>query len=277
MQFSKMHGLSNDFIIINAINQKVILSSDLIRNLSNRHLGIGFDQLLLVEPAFKPKTDFHYRIFNADGSEASQCGNGARCFAKFVLLKNLIKKNRFIISTKNRNLELHVISKDLIKVNMGEPHFQPDKIPFYSKKISNFYIKKITNKKIKFSVVSVGNPHCVIFIKDINNISIKDIGIDLNKKYYFPEGINVSFVEKINEKKIRLRVYERGIGETNACGSAACAAVAVGIKNNLLSNKEKIVVELLGGILYISWKGKKGSPIFMIGPATHVYDGNIKI
>ncbi|MBK4765390.1 MAG: diaminopimelate epimerase [Pantoea sp. Brub] len=274
MKFSKMHGLGNDFMIVNCITQKNLFSSELIRKISNRHLGVGFDQLLIVESAHNAKFDFHYRIFNADGNEVEQCGNGARCFALFLKLKKLINKKTILVSTKTSNIILKFVKNKLICVNMGEPNFDPNQIPFIINKSKDIYFIKCNKKTLAFSIVSMGNPHCVIQIDDITKAEIKTIGPIIEHHKYFPKSVNVSFMEIINDKHIRLRVHERGVGETKSCGTAACAAVACGIKQGLLSSKVR--VDLIGGTLHILWKGNK-QPLYMIGSATHVYDGYIYI
>ncbi|WP_204162626.1 diaminopimelate epimerase [Pantoea sp. Aalb] len=272
MQFSKMHGLGNDFMVVDTITQKVFFSLELIRYLSNRNLGVGFDQLLLVEPPYDPDVDFHYRIFNANGSEVAQCGNGARCFALFVFLKKLINKNNIIVSTQTSRMVLSIINKELVCVNMGEPNFEPKYIPFYTNKVKDFYLIRVAEKIVKLSVVSLGNPHCVIPVENINKAPVKILGALLEKHELFPEHVNVNFMEIISPEYIKLRVYERGIGETKACGSGACAAVACGINQGMLA--KKVRVDLLGGSLSIAWNGK-GNHLFMTGPATHVFDGFI--
>lgn len=271
--FSKMHGLGNDFMLIDNIRQKTVdITPELIRYLSDRNLGIGFDQLLLVNKSDHPNVDFHYRIFNADGSEVAQCGNGARCFAYFVYLKGLTNKKKFSISTSKKHMVLEIISKDKIRVNMGEPIFDPILIPCKFKQKKSFYSIKILNKNLKFGIVSMGNPHCVTIVKDLYNYKIKLIGSLVSHHILFPKKINVGFMEIIKHNHINLRVYERGAGETKACGSGACAAVAIGINNKLFSKTVKVC--LSGGDLYIDWKGL-GNDMYMTGPATHVYDGHI--
>jgi diaminopimelate epimerase len=271
--FSKMHGLGNDFMLIDNIRQKTVnITPKLIRYLSDRNLGIGFDQLLLVNKSDNPDVDFHYRIFNANGSEVAQCGNGARCFAYFVYLKGLTDKKNISISTNTKRMVLEIISNDKIKVNMGEPIFDPILIPCRFKEKRSFYSIKILNKYLKFGIVSMGNPHCVTIVKDLYNYGIELIGSLVSHHTLFPTEINVGFMEIIQHDYIRLRVYERGVGETRACGSGACAAVAIGIYNKLLSKTVKVC--LSGGDLYIDWEGL-GNDMYMTGPATHVYDGHI--
>jgi len=274
MQFSKMHGLGNDFMVVDAVTQNVFFSPELIRRLSDRHLGIGFDQLLIVEPPYDPELDFHYRIFNADGSEVAQCGNGARCFARFVRLKGLTNKKDIRVSTHTGRMVLTVNSDETVRVNMGEPDFEPANIPFRANKAENLYLLRLTEQTVMFGAVSMGNPHCVIQVENIRTAAVEVIGPQMESHERFPERVNVGFMEVVSRSHIRLRVYERGAGETQACGSGACAAVASGILQGLLA--ENVRVDLPGGSLQISWDGP-GTPLFMTGPATHVYDGFIHL
>ncbi|WP_457913643.1 diaminopimelate epimerase [Candidatus Gillettellia adelgis] len=274
MQFSKMHGLGNDFMLVDAVTQHVHFSPQLIRKLSDRHRGIGFDQLLVIEPPSDPKVDFHYRIFNADGSEVTQCGNGARCFARFVYLKGLTNKREIRISTQNKCMVLNLNSNDQVSVNMGEPNFDPQAVPFRATQAKKIYIIRAREHAVLCSVVSMGNPHCIVQVDDIHTPKVLLLGPLLEKHERFPEKANVGFVQVVSHEHIKLRVYERGRGETKSCGSGACAAVAVGIHQKLLS--ESVRVELPGGSLHIHWKGP-GNSLFMKGPATHIYDGFIQL
>ncbi|WP_348666140.1 diaminopimelate epimerase [Arsenophonus symbiont of Ornithomya chloropus] len=274
MQFSKMHSLGNDFMVVDAVTQDVFFSSELICYLSDRHKGIGFDQLLLVEAPYDPDLDFHYRIFNADGSEVFQCGNGARCFAHFVRLKKMIHKRIIKVSTESGKMTLFLLENQDVCVKMGVPQFEPSKVPFKAFKVKKKYKIKIKKKRIFCGVVSIGNPHCVLQVKNIDTTEVSSLGSMLEKHERFPEQANVGFMQIINDKNIRLRVYERGVGETKACGSGACAAVAIGIQQGLL--RKNVTVDLPGGILKILWNGL-GHPLFMSGPATHVYDGIINL
>ncbi|ADP11082.1 diaminopimelate epimerase [Erwinia sp. Ejp617] len=274
MQFSKMHGLGNDFMVVDAVTQNVYFSPELIRRLADRHLGIGFDQLLIVEPPYDPDLDFHYRIFNADGSEVAQCGNGARCFARFVRLKGLTNKSEIRVSTQSGRMILSVTQDERVCVNMGEPNFEPQQIPFRANKAENIYLMRAVEQTVMCGVVSMGNPHCVLQVDNVKTAAVETLGPVLESHERFPERVNVGFMEVVHREHIRLRVYERGAGETQACGSGACAAVAVGIQQALLA--EKVRVDLPGGSLNIAWKGP-GHPLFMTGPATHVYDGFIHL
>lgn len=274
MNFSKMHGLGNDFVVIDNITQNVHLSPETIKRLSNRYTGIGFDQLLLVEPPYSPDTDFHYRIFNADGSEVEQCGNGARCFARFVRLKGLTKKRILKVSTQKGIIVLTVNADETVRVNMGIPSFEPNQIPFKAVKAEKTYIMRVKEQTILCGVASMGNPHCVIQVDDVKTAQVMTLGPILESHERFPEKANIGFMQLIDRNNIHLRVFERGVGETMACGTGACAAVAVGINQGILD--ECVKVNLPGGVLLIEWKGE-GSDLFMTGSATHVFDGFISL
>ncbi|APU75071.1 diaminopimelate epimerase [Vibrio parahaemolyticus] len=270
--FSKMHGLGNDFMVVDCITQNVFFSQDLIRRLADRHTGVGFDQLLVVEAPYDPETDFHYRIFNADGSEVEQCGNGARCFARFVRLKGLTNKYSISVSTKKGKMILDVEDDGEVTVNMGVPEFEPNKIPFKAKQKEKTYIMRAGDKTLFCGAVSMGNPHVVTVVDDVDTADVDTLGPLLESHERFPERVNAGFMQVVSRDHIRLRVYERGAGETQACGSGACGAVAVGILQGLLD--ESVKVSLPGGELHISWQGP-GKPLFMSGPATHVFDGQL--
>ena len=270
--FSKMHGLGNDFMVVDCITQNIFFSPDLIRRLADRHTGVGFDQLLVVEAPYDPETDFHYRIFNADGSEVEQCGNGARCFARFVRMKGLTNKYSINVSTKKGKMVLKIEENDQITVNMGVPEFEPSKIPFKAKQPEKTYILRTDEHTLFCGAVSMGNPHVVTVVDDVDTADVDTIGPLLESHERFPERVNAGFMQVVTRDEVRLRVYERGAGETQACGSGACGAVAVGINQGLLSNDVK--VSLPGGDLQISWQGP-GKPLFMTGPATHVFDGQL--
>ncbi|WP_395480217.1 diaminopimelate epimerase [Candidatus Curculioniphilus buchneri] len=274
MRFSKMHGLGNDFMVVDAITQNLCFSSEIIRRLSDRHYGVGFDQLLLVEPPYDPDLDFHYRIFNADGNEVAQCGNGARCFAHFVRMKKLINKLEIHVSTQSGRMVLTITEDNLICVNMGEPNFNPQQIPFCTERAEKIYIFRAAEQTILCGVVSIGNPHCVIVVDNVETAQVSTLGPVLENHERFAEWVNVGFMQVINRGHIRLRVYERGAGETQACGSGACAAAAVGITQGHLA--EQVRVDLPGGQLAINWRGP-GHPLFMTGPAAHIYDGFIHL
>ena len=274
VQFSKMHGLGNDFVVIDNVTQNVFFSKEKIAQLADRNFGIGFDQLLVVEPPYDPEQDFHYRIFNSDGSEVSQCGNGARCFARFVKMKGLTNRNKIVVSTKAGRIVLYHERDGQITVNMGEPIFEPAKIPLKANKQENIYIIRENDHTFFCGAVSMGNPHCVLLVDDVETADVEGIGKTLVAHERFPEGANIGFMQILNSGHIKLRVYERGVGETLACGSGACAAVAVGQMQKKL-NKE-VTVDLPGGTLKIRWQGP-GSILKMTGTAEHVFDGNITL
>jgi diaminopimelate epimerase len=270
--FSKMHGLGNDFMVVDCITQNIFFSPDLIRRLADRHTGVGFDQLLVVEAPYDPETDFHYRIFNADGSEVEQCGNGARCFARFVRMKGLTNRYSIRVSTKKGKMVLKVEDNDLVTVNMGEPIFEPAKIPFKAKQTEKTYILRTADQTLFCGAVSMGNPHVVTTVDNIDTTDVDTLGPLLESHERFPERVNAGFMQIVNRNEVRLRVYERGAGETQACGSGACGAVAVGIVQGNLD--EKVTVHLPGGDLIIQWQGP-GQPLFMTGPVAHVFDGQL--
>lgn len=272
--FTKMHGLGNDFVVIDAINQRIELMPEQIRRLSDRHFGIGFDQLLLVEKPVSGNADFKYRIFNADGGEVSQCGNGARCFARFVRDKRLSEKNEICVDTDSGQLLLSFSGDDLITVNMGIPRHAPAEIPLLAEQESISYKVTINNKEQAFGAVSLGNPHAVIQVRDVIAAPVAEIGSILESHAVFPERANIGFMQVFDRGHIKLRVYERGAAETLACGSGACAAAVIGIEQKLLDHE--VWVELPGGKLKISWGGR-GKPVFMTGPADSVFEGVIPL
>ena len=275
INFTKMHGLGNDFVVIDAINQRISLTSEQIRFMADRHYGIGFDQLLLVEKPASDNADFKYRIFNADGGEISQCGNGARCFARFVRDKKLSDKEEICVDTGSGQLLLRFDESGLITVNMGIPKHKPAEIPLLAEQAPNhLYTVSVDGIETTFGSVSMGNPHAVIQVNDVKTAPVADLGRALESHPAFPERANIGFMQVINRNHIKLRVYERGTSETLACGSGACAAAVIGIGQNLLD--DKVCVELPGGKLKISWSGH-GEPVFMTGPALSVFDGTINL
>ncbi|MFT6920074.1 MAG: diaminopimelate epimerase [Cognaticolwellia sp.] len=274
INFSKMHGLGNDFIVIDNVTQNVFLSNDQIKQLADRNFGIGFDQVLIVEPPYDPDLDFHYRIFNADGSEVGQCGNGARCFAKFVRLKGLTNKHKIKVSTQSGKMTLFIERDGNVSVNMPVPQFEPAKIPFTAQKAEGTYILRSDDETVLCGVVSMGNPHCVLTVDNVKEAPVDQLGKALSLHERFPQQANISFMEVVSAEYIKLRVYERGAAETLACGSGACAAVAVGQMQKKLNRQ--VLVDLPGGQLKIFWKGP-GNSVKMTGPAVHVFDGQINL
>ena len=270
IHFTKMHGLGNDFVVIDAINQTVNLSTEQICQLADRHFGIGFDQLLLVEKAISDNADFKYRIFNADGSEVAQCGNGARCFARFVHNKKLTDKNEICVDTNAGQLLLCLTEDGLVTVNMGLPRFHPTAIPLAIEEEALIYKVQINGQEYAFAAVSMGNPHAVLRVDDVAVAPVAELGKALESHALFPERANIGFMQIMNRQQIKLRVYERGAAETLACGSGACAAVVCGIAQNLLDNN--VEVELPGGKLGIKWLGR-GTPVWMTGSASTVFEG----
>jgi len=273
LHFSKMHGLGNDFMIVDLISQNAYLMQKKISTLSDRRYGIGFDQLLLVKPPNDPEMDFYYQIFNADGSEALQCGNGARCFFMFVKEKKLTYKNKIQVQTKNGHIEMCMAPNNNVTVNMGRPAFEPYKVPFLCTQQQTIYSLTIDNQTFQANILSMGNPHVIIHVDNIKNAPVDHIGSELQTHKKFPDGCNVSFAQIINRNEIRLRVYERGVGETPACGSGACAAVVAGIINGELNRL--VTTRLTSGFLEISWP--EDGDLLMTGPATWVYDGFLQI
>lgn len=273
--FTKMHGLGNDFVILDLISNPIQLNQDQIRRLADRHRGIGFDQLLMIEPPQRPDADFTYRIFNADGSEVEHCGNGARCFARYVLNRGLIARTPVRVQTKNRLLELITLADGQISVDMGPPDFDPKALPFTSPAQPS-YTLMLTGTSlagpatVTFQAVSMGNPHIVLLVDDCETAPVATQGPALCCHAAFPQGVNVGFMQVINRQTIRLRVFERGAGETEACGTGACAAVVCGIQQGLLDSKVRAVLN--GGELIVEWTGN-GQPVIMTGPATSVYEG----
>lgn len=269
-----MHGLGNDFVVIDAINQTIKLNSEQIRFMADRHFGIGFDQLLLVESPIRSNADFKYRIFNADGSEVAQCGNGARCFARFVRERGLTDKDQVIVDTDAGQLGLEIDADGLVKVDMGVPRHEPAQIPLGMEQEAPLYNIDLDGLAIAFSAVSMGNPHAVIRVANIDTAPLETVGAQLECHSLFPERANIGFMQVVARDKIKLRVYERGAAETLACGSGACAAVVAGIELGLLDHA--VQVSLPGGDLKIEWLGR-GHSVLMTGPAVSVYEGQIQL
>lgn len=269
-----MHGLGNDFVVIDAINQDVSLGADTVRHLSDRRFGVGCDQVLLVEPPPRDGVDFRYRIFNSDGTEVEQCGNGARCFARFVRDNHLTDKSRICVETRAGLMTLNVQADGQVSVDMGRPRFEPAEIPFDAPQAEKRYTLDLGGEEVEFGAVSIGNPHAVIQVDDVAVAPVTTLGPRIQADRHFPRGVNVGFMQVIDAGRIRLRVYERGAGETLACGSGACAAAVVGRHQGLLA--ENVVVDLQGGQLHIAWRGND-EPVVMTGPATRVFEGRIEL
>ncbi len=273
INFSKMHGLGNDFVVIDAINPSVELTAEQIRDMADRHYGVGFDQLLMVQAA-KGTADFRYVIYNADGSEVSQCGNGARCFALFVKQKGLTDKATIRVETGAGELILDVNEQNEVTVDMGEPQCVPAEIPLAVEQQQSTYQVEAAGDNVEFSAVSMGNPHAVIQVADIQTAPVELVGKAMESHEVFPERANIGFSQITSPSSLALRVYERGAAETLACGSGACAAVVAGIQQGEL--KTPVTVTLPGGDLTIDWQGA-GHSVIMTGPATFVFDGMIEL
>lgn len=274
IKFTKMHGLGNDFVVIDAISQAIALNPEQIRFIANRHFGVGCDQLLLVEKPVSDNADFKYRIFNADGSEVAQCGNGARCFARFVRDKNLSSKDEIRVDTDAGQLVLSLNADGLVTVNMGIPRHFPAQIPLQAEVEAQRYHLSIDNRDVSFGAVSMGNPHAVLTVEEVKTAPVNELGAILESHPVFPQRANIGFMQVLDRHTINLRVFERGAGETQACGSGACAAVVVGIEQGLLD--QNVTVNLPGGYLNIHWRGR-GEPVFMTGPAVCVFEGLIDL
>jgi len=269
-----MHGIGNDFIVIDAISQSITITPKIAKKLGDRHFGVGCDQILVVESPSRPDIDFGYRIFNNDGQEVEQCGNGARCFAKFVRNRKLTGKNSLLVETKTGIIEIKLKSDGLVQVNMGLPELDPKKIPFITDHQKIIYTIPVEKSHLLISAISMGNPHAVLKVDDINTASVESIGIIVGRHDLFPKQANVGFMQILNPNEINLRVYERGSGETLACGSGACAAVVAGQLQGLLESP--VTVNLTGGSLLIEWQGD-GHHVMMTGAATSVYSGQINV
>jgi len=274
LRFTKMHGLGNDFIVIDGIRQTVQLTPAQVRTLADRHFGVGCDQILLVEQAATAAADFRYRIFNADGGEVEQCGNGARCFARFVRARGLTAKDCIRVETAGGIIELTLENDAQVRVSMGVPVLEPALIPFRAPAQADRYTITFADQTLTIGVVSMGNPHAVLTVADVEQAPVARLGPELAQHACFPRGVNVGFMEIVSRDHIRLRVFERGVGETLACGSGACAAVVVGRLQALLD--ATVQVDLPGGSLIIHWP-HAAAAVTMTGPAVAVFEGWIEL
>ena len=273
LRFTKMHGLGNDFMVIDAISQKVRMRPDLVKELADRNFGIGFDQMLLVEPPTEPTMDFRYRIYNADGSEVEHCGNGARCFARFVRDKGLIMRDEMQVETARGKAILSIKGRDQVEFDMGAPELRPLEVPTtYTEQATTYTTQLADGTEVEFGAVSMGNPHAVLVVDSVANAPVDSWGPELESHSVFPNRANIGFMEVISPSEVRLRVYERGAGETQACGTGACAAVVSGRLRGLLD--QRVTVHLPGGDLEIEWAGE-GHSVMMTGPVATVYEGQI--
>lgn len=274
LRFTKMQALGNDFVVFDGINQRVDLNRGLVRFLCDRHFGIGCDQLLIVEPPRRPDTDFYYRIYNPDGGEVAQCGNGARCLARFVHDKGLTAKTEVRVETASGMIILRLEPDGQVTVNLGAPKFEPREIPFDAPRRAPTYGLEVQGKQIEASVLSLGNPHAVQFVEDVENAPVVSEGAVIERHSRFPQRVNAGYAQVLSRGRLKVRVYERGAGETLACGSGACAAAVAGIGRGLLD--AAVIVNTRGGDLGVRWGGE-GEPVFMTGPALSVFEGQIEL
>jgi diaminopimelate epimerase len=268
-----MHGLGNDFVVLDALTHSISLTPEQIRRIADRHFGVGCDQILLVEPPRLPDTDFYYRIFNADGGEVEQCGNGARCFVRYVRDQGLTTKTEIRVGTRGGVIVPRLEDDGQVTVNMGVPEFEPARIPFEAKERAATYSLDVDGRSVAVSVLSMGNPHAVQIVADIERAPVAAEGPLIERHPRFPQRVNAGYVQIVSRRRILLRVYERGAGETLACGTGACAAVVAGIQRGLLDRE--VTVTTRGGDLGISWTGE-GKPVMMTGPAATVFEGEFE-
>lgn len=274
MKFTKMHGLGNDFVVIDAVTQNVRVTGSMVRRLANRTLGIGCDQVLVIEPPTEEDIDFNYRIFNQDGGEVEQCGNGARCLARYVYDRQLTGKNPILVKTKNRVMTMHLEANKLVRVDMGIPQLDPAQIPFQAEGPAARYDIDVAGETYQVAAVSMGNPHTLLQVDDVDTAPVETLGPALECHSRFPNRVNVGFMQIVDRNTIKLRVFERGVGETQACGSGACAAAVAAIQQELVDSS--VTVQLTGGDLNIQWQGEN-KPLLMTGPAVSVFHGRVRI
>jgi diaminopimelate epimerase len=274
LKFAKMHGLGNDFVVIDGVRQAVSLTPEQLRYLADRHFGVGCDQILLVEKPTRPGVDFRYRIFNADGGEVEQCGNGARCFVRFVHEQGLTDKREIRVETLQGTIAPRLEGDGKVTVDMGEPRFLPAQIPFLHDDDVIIYNLDVADETLEISVVSMGNPHAVQVVGDVEAAPVGEHGPLIEGHERFPQRVNAGFMQVVDRHAIRLRVYERGSGETLACGTGACAAAVAGIRRGLLDSPVRVTTR--GGDLTIAWGGP-GRPVLMTGPAATVFSGEIEL
>ncbi|VVN02298.1 Diaminopimelate epimerase [Pseudomonas fluorescens] len=274
LRFTKMHGLGNDFMVLDLVSQHAHIQPKHAKQWGDRHTGIGFDQLLIVEAPNNPDVDFRYRIFNADGSEVEQCGNGARCFARFVLDKRLTAKKLIRVETKGGIIELDVRNDGQICVDMGPPRLDPEQIPFQAAEQALSYALEVDGQNYSIAAVSMGNPHSVLRVDDVLTAPVHELGPKIEHHPRFPQRVNAGFIQIIDRHRANLRVWERGAGETQACGTGACAAAVAAISQGWMDSP--VSIDLPGGRLSIEWAGP-GQPVLMTGPAVRVYEGQVRL
>lgn len=274
LDFTKMHGTGNDFVVVDLISQHYKLTDEHIRRLADRHYGVGCDQVLVVEPPESPDVDFRYRIYNANGEEVEQCGNGARCFARFVRARKLTNKRVITAQTCSGVIELRMRANNAVEVSMGEPVFAPTDIPLIATEQQLSYPLEVAGQSLEIGALSMGNPHAILKVDDVSTVDVAHLGPLIEAHEDFPRRVNAGFMEVVSDTSIRLRVFERGVGETRACGTGACAAVVYGINRGWL--RDTVTAQLTGGKLSISWAGP-GQPVIMTGPTALVFEGKIKM
>ncbi len=274
LKFTKMHGAGNDFVVIDATRNPISLSPEQLRLLADRHFGVGCDQILMVEKAQLAEADFRYRIFNADGGEVEQCGNGARCFVRFVHDHHLTSKREIVVETKSGLISPRLEGDGRVTVNMGTPIFEPARIPFVSDSAKLVQPLEVNGQTLEITAISMGNPHAVQIGPDVEQAPVTTLGPLIERHARFPNRVNAGFMQVVDRTHIKLRVYERGAGETLSCGTGACAAVVAGIRRGLLDNQVQVATH--GGVLTIVWDGDD-APVMMTGPAITVFSGEINL
>lgn len=273
LTFTKMHGLGNDFIVVNALDEPFSLNREQIRQLAHRRFGIGFDQVLIVEPASVAEAEFDYRIYNADGGEVENCGNGARCFARYVIEQGLTGNRNIMVNSGAGLMKLTVEADHQVTVQMELPEFEPAKVPFVAESEADAYAIDVDGVEVEVGVVAIGNPHAVVVVDDVDDCQFERLGPQLETHARFPNRVNAGFMQVVKRDEIKLRVYERGVGETMACGTGACAAVVTGIRRGFLDRE--VTVHLTGGDLQIKWSDNN-KPVAMTGPCETVYEGTVE-
>jgi len=274
LPFTKMQALGNDFVVLDGVRRELHLTPDQLRHLADRHFGVGCDQVLIVEPAASAGVDFRYRIFNADGGEVEQCGNGARCFVRFLREEGLWQEHEVVVETCSGVMTLNEHDDGSVTVNMGVPRLAPKDVPFVAESPAALYDLNIGSRAVKILALSMGNPHAVQHVDDVDRAPVAEEGPLIERHRRFPRGTNAGFMQVLDRQHVRVRVFERGVGETLACGSGACAAVVAGRLWGVLD--AEVEVELRGGRLKVRWEGE-GQPVFMTGPATTVFKGHIEL
>ena len=274
IRFTKMHGLGNDFVVLDAVNQNISLTPEQARFLADRHFGVGCDQILVVEKPSRPDVDFRYRIYNADGGEVEQCGNGARCFVRFVREQGLTEKSEIRVETRSGIIAPRLEENGEVTVDMGVPRFEPSHVPFVTGSDALVQPLLANGRTVEMTALSMGNPHAVQLVDNVDTAPVAELGPLIENHPRFPQRVNAGFMQAVDRHRIRLRVYERGAGETLACGTGACAAVAAGIARGLLDSPVRVVTR--GGELSVAWGGP-GQPVFMTGPAVAVFDGELEL